>query len=144
MLHVERHWWCSQCLVLKFCRSGAAGMLRKIGVAVFGLGLVSCKSVEPPATELLTTDEVCELLVAQSVHEATGAWEKRLYTLAWCGRDPQSPGITITLAPANGESAMTTEQAQQARLAIERATNQLVARKGWTRRYPTVTVSIFP
>ena len=128
--------------------------IRLIG-AVGALSMFVCAcGVQPTARDIRAGDRECELVVSQQLHSVLDLWERRFGVTVWCRsagiQSPQSGSvqqvgeITVTVSPANGQSATSQASLESAEDTLTSTLEGIVKREGWETQYPRRVLQAIP
>jgi hypothetical protein len=104
---------------------------------------------------VLSDDRLCELWVAQQIHQLTDVWRQRYGLLVACQATEESARsvnqpwagqgeIVVTVTLANGEDQPSAEQGASAESLLRSALEGAAVRGGFEERYPKRRLQFLP
>lgn len=124
-----------------FLRRTMLRSLAAIGLCTSLFVVIACGRSENRTHEsVLSDDRLCELWVAQQIHQLTDIWRQRYGLVVAC----QAGEIVVTVTLANGEDLLSAEQATSAKSLLGSALEGAVVHGGFAERYPKRRLQFLP
>lgn len=139
-------------LMLHFATSA---QLRGVLLAVLLISTGCNSSRVTSAQTVLADDRLCELWVSHQIHQLTDMWRNRYGIIVSCqstnspargqGSNSENAGqITVTVTLANGEEPPSGSVTADTQETLRRTLEAIVARQGWSSRYPKTVLQFLP
>lgn len=99
-----------------------------------------------------SSDELCELLIGQRLHEVTDLWTYRYAVVVLCQSAQVSPQdrsirqgeIVVTVSAANGQPPVSEAGLLRTKDQLQVTFDVVVNQQGWSERYPKRTLQVIP